>query len=65
MRHLFGIIPFDNSEVLYRAVLPFKDFWKEDGTVSSAAFKDSNGLSTDRSLNRPPDICIRFLDKHK
>ena len=59
------IIPFDNSEILYRAVLPSKDFWKQDGTVSSGAFKDSNGLSTDRSLDRPPDICIKFLDMHK
>ena len=58
-------IPFSNSEILYRAVLPFKDFWKEDGTLSSGAFKDSNGLSTDRSLNRPPDICISYLDMHQ
>lgn len=41
-------IDFPNEEKLYRAVQPFDMFWKENGTVSSAAFHDKRGLSVDR-----------------
>ena len=42
---------FKNDEKLYRAVYPPEVadmFWKRDGSVSSAAFADRNGLSVDR-----------------
>lgn len=43
---------FLDDEKLYRAVRPIDMFWKEDGTLSSAAFQDSNGLSVDRGNYR-------------
>ncbi len=42
---------FEKTEKLYRTVYPpeIADiFWKTDGSVSSAAFADPNGLSVDR-----------------
>ena len=42
---------FDMYERLYRAVYPpniMPLFWKEDGQLSSAAFKDKKGLSVER-----------------
>ena len=45
-------IDFYLKEKLYRAVLPYEPFIKEDGTISSAAFKDSQGLSVDRQMHR-------------
>ena len=36
------------DERLYRAVRPDSIFWKEDGSLTSAAFKDKNGLSVQR-----------------
>ncbi len=48
------------TELLLRAVLPEGMFWKPDGTLSSAAFKDKEGLSVNRSgdktLNEAVDI---------
>ena len=46
---------FDRNEKLYRAVYPpeiMDMFWKRDGSVSSAAFADANGLSVDRGDHR-------------
>lgn len=45
-------IEFSADEKLYRAVRPLDIFWKPDGTVSSAAFHDKNGLSVDRGAKR-------------
>lgn len=42
---------FPNCEKLYRAVFPesyMQMFWRKDGTVSSAAFTDKQGLSVER-----------------
>lgn len=42
---------FPDEEKLYRAVFPesyMQMFWKRDGTVSSAAFADREGLSVER-----------------
>ena len=42
---------FEITEKLYRAVYPpeiMPMFWKENGRLSSAAFKDKNGLSVER-----------------
>ena len=47
---------FRIDEKLYRAVYPpevMDMFWKRDGSVSSAAFEDRNGLSVDRGDYRP------------
>ena len=41
---------FTNTEKLYRAIYPpevMEMFWRKDGTLSSAAFADANGLSVD------------------
>lgn len=46
---------FDDSEFLLRAVLPANRkpyFWKQNGKLSSAALKDKNGLSVDRTYDR-------------
>ena len=45
---------FDEHELLLRAVLPSNrrpDFWK-NGRLSSAALKDKQGLSVDRTYDR-------------
>jgi len=43
---------FDGSEALYRAVIPSSSYIKEDGSISSGAFKDKKGLSVDRGNYR-------------
>ena len=43
---------FDGGEALYRAVLPSSSYIKEDGSISSGAFKDKKGLSVDRGNYR-------------
>ena len=46
---------FDKFERLYRAVYPtniMPMFWKENGELSSAVFKDKNGLSVERDGGR-------------
>ena len=43
---------FDIYERLYRAVYPpeiMPMFWKENGEISSAVFKDKRGLSVERA----------------
>ena len=50
---------FDSEEKLYRGV---HSFWiKEDDTISSAAFKDSNGISVDRDGGRDEQSCINRM----
>lgn len=41
-----------DKESLFRAVRPWKLFWKRRGVLSPAAFKDPNGLSLDRCGDR-------------
>ena len=46
---------FDIYERLYRAVYPpeiMSMFWKENGEISSAVFKDKKGLSVERAGSR-------------
>ena len=46
---------FDIHENLYRAVYPpeiMPLFWKENGEISSAVFKDKKGLSVERAGHR-------------
>lgn len=60
---------FKNDEKLYRAVYPpevMNMFWRRDGSVSSAAFADKNGLSVDRGDYRTDsdviqDMSSRFI----
>lgn len=42
----------DETEVLLRSVRPKEMFWRSDHTLSSAAFKDREGLSVDRVWDR-------------
>ena len=49
-----------DDEYLYRGVI--NSFWKEnENRVSSAAFKDSKGVSVDRQHNRNETECVNFL----
>lgn len=52
---------FEEAEKLYRAVLPVSTFWKQNGSLSSAAFKDKNGLSVDRQWDRSDEEAVNFL----
>ncbi len=55
---------FNNSELLLRAVYPVDrrpKFWKKNGNLSSAALKDSNGLSVDRTGNRTLVDSLAFI----
>jgi hypothetical protein len=49
-----------NSEILYKAIKPIDHLWKQ-GSPSSAAFKDSKGLSVDRDGGRTKSDCITVL----
>lgn len=52
---------FDKAEKLYRAVYPpscNNMYWKEDGSLSSAAFADQHGLSVDRGYNRTSEEVV-------
>lgn len=50
---------FASNESLYRGLHPM---WiEDDNTVSSAAFKDSNGISVDREGERNEQECIDRL----
>lgn len=55
------------NESLYRAIRPWKRYWKRRGVLSPAAFKDKNGLSLDRCGDRDEqkvidDFRIRKFD---
>lgn len=57
---------FNPEELLLRAVYPANrrpDFWK-DGRLSSAALKDKNGLSVERTYDRSLEESIRFMLTH-
>jgi len=54
---------FEKTERFYRAVLPGGEYWKEDRSLSSAAFKDKKGLSTDRQMGRAHKECIAFISR--
>lgn len=52
---------FETYEKLYRAVYPpeiMPMFWKENGELSSAVFKDKRGLSVERSGDRDENAVI-------
>lgn len=52
---------FDNNEKLYRAVKPEGIYHKDDGSLSSAAFKSSNGCSVDRADGRSDVEAAKFM----
>lgn len=57
---------FPNCEKLYRAVFPEsynQMFWRKDGTVSSAAFTDEDGLSVERGNFREDKNVIEEMQK--
>lgn len=57
---------FSDYEKLYRAVSPesyIQMFWRKDGTVSSAAFTDREGLSVERGDFREDKRVIEEMQK--
>ncbi len=55
---------FNITEKLYRAVYPPEVaamYWKNDGTISSAAFADPKGLSVDRGDYRSDNEVISSM----
>lgn len=54
-----------DEEKLFRAVLPLDMFIRKDGTLTSAAFKDSQGLSVDRSGFRSDKEVVDAMRKNK
>lgn len=63
----FMNVEFKDDEKLYRAVYPPENksiFWKMDGTLSSAAFKDPHGLSVERGNYRSDSDVIADMKKY-
>lgn len=56
---------FYDKEKLYRAVLPIDPFIKGCGKISSAAFKDKNGLSVDKQMHRLNSEAVNFIKSSK
>lgn len=57
---------FFDDEKLYRAVHPasyMQMYWKNNGSISSAAFLDDNGLSVERGYYRD-DNCVIDVMRH-
>ncbi len=54
---------FADEEKLYRAVIPKDMFIKADGSVTSAAFKVSNGCSVDRGNYRTDEEAAAFMKR--
>ena len=55
---------FDGAEALYRAVIPSSSYIKEDGSISSGAFKEKRGLSVDRGDYRSDEEVVDSM-KHR
>lgn len=57
---------FKPDEELYRAIYPVEIrpmFWKENGSISSAAFYDQNGLSVSRAGGRKIDDILDTMQR--
>lgn len=52
---------FSLTEALFRAVRPDEKYWRSDGSLSSAAFKDPHGLSVNRSGNLPLAEAVEII----
>lgn len=51
-----------DEEILFRAIKPFPNWWKFDiNRPSSAAFKDSRGVSVDRDADRQSSQVVQIL----
>lgn len=51
----------NNAEHVYRAIHPHKNFIKEDGRISSAAFKDPKGLSVEQGMGRTDTKVVEHI----
>lgn len=56
---------FYETEKLYRAILPYAPFIKDDGSISSGAFKDAKGLSVDRQMKRENNEAVDYIKSQK
>lgn len=54
-----------NEEYVYRAIHPHRDFIKENGSISSAAFKDPKGLSVEQGLGRADKDVVAHIRQTK
>ena len=55
-----------DNEILYRVVRPFNLFWKKKfNKLSTAAFKDRNGLSVDRDGERSENAVIDDFNRRR
>lgn len=55
----------NNREHVYRAIHPHKNFIKEDGSISSAAFKDPKGLSVELGSGRADKDVVAHIRQTK
>lgn len=55
---------FCADEKLYRAVIPCNMYIKEDGSLSSAAYKSHDGCSVDRGNGRDDQEAADFMLMH-
>ena len=51
----------DESEMLLRCVRPGNMYWKDNDTLTSAAFKDPEGLSVDRVYDRELETAVETI----
>lgn len=54
---------FDDKERFYRKIPPNPNMIKQNGTITSAAFKDSKGCSVDRKSDRSENVVYRSFIK--
>ena len=54
---------FKDDEQLYRAVIPKEMFIKKDGSLTSAAFKATEGCSVDRGNYRNDEEAVSFIKR--
>lgn len=54
---------FEDEEKLYRAVIPKDMYIKKDGSLTSAAFKATDGCSVDRGNYRNDNDAVSFMRK--
>lgn len=55
----------NSAEHIYRAIHPHKNFIKENGSISSAAFKDPKGLSDELGSGRTDKMVVDHIRQTK
>lgn len=55
----------NDAEHVYRSIHPHRNFIKADGGISSAAFKDPNGLSVEQGLGRTDKDIVAHIRQIK